>query len=169
MPAMTVVVSAAPPPALPGEPRWAANLASRPDRKNAVVEALVGVMTERGLVVSDDLPWLRLCLEEVLQNAMYHGNQGDPVFSVSLVLHHDDPPTRWWLRVDDDGQGFSPSDIPSLDDDLALRREHGRGILLMRDWLDLLSYWHGGRTALLERRVPGRCGPDQATGGTSRR
>ncbi len=123
---------------------------SRVDRKQAMLDELAGALVERCWVAGDDREWLLLCLDEVLVNAMVHGNEGDPALDVEAEIRCDGE--SWRLTVSDQGGGFSADDVPDPDDSASLLLEHGRGIRIMRAWLDDLSYWCGGACAALTRR-----------------
>ncbi len=123
---------------------------SRIDLKQQIMDDVVDLLIGRGWVVEDDRVWLYLCFAEVVVNAMMHGNEGDPRLEVTVTVRIDDQ--RWVVTVADQGDGFSESAIPdpSLPESLLL--EHGRGIRIMQDWLDELSYYRGGSVAWLARR-----------------
>lgn len=141
-----------PPPAIP-EILLRRTSPSLPDEQAALVDAVVAVLTDRGWVDAEGEVWLRLCLEEAVANAMLHGNQGDPELTVELVLGRDGD--RWVLTVADRGRGFDPADLPVIDGDdpETLLREHGRGVHLMQEWLDELTWYQDGSTVLLARRI----------------
>src|SRR5262249_27203083 len=57
-----------------------------------------------------DIFSIRLALEEALVNAIKHGNQMDPdkrVFVTYCVT-----PTRFEIKITDEGAGFNPEDVP---------------------------------------------------------
>jgi anti-sigma regulatory factor (Ser/Thr protein kinase) len=110
-------------------------------------------MLARGLIASRDREWLALCVGEALINAMVHGDEADPDLAVEVALEADE--RAWRLRIHDQGDGFEAEAIPSTEDAEALEREHGRGIRLMRSWLDHLAYFDHGATAVLERARDG--------------
>jgi serine/threonine-protein kinase RsbW/non-specific serine/threonine protein kinase len=115
------------------------------------VDELVAVFMARAWVDEEGATWLRLCLDEALVNAMYHGNQGDPNLMVTVRVGRIDD--HWCLEVVDQGAGFTEADVPSGDDPEALLREHGRGLLLMLEWLDSLRYYQGGRIVHMRRHI----------------
>ncbi len=150
---------------LPGEaPRpgtcvFERGFASRVDLKQEVLDAIAGVLTERGLVSEDDHPWLMLCLDEAVVNAMLHGNEGDAAASIEVAVLVDDQ--RWTVIVADQGSGFAADAVPDGEDPQSLLLEHGRGIRILAEWLDELTYYRSGATVLMARRradrpVPGR-------------
>lgn len=140
----------------PGEPPacgpvvFARSWPSRVDRKQDYLDELADALIGRGWVAAADREWLGLCLDEVLVNAMLHGNEGDPRLPIEVALH--DAGAQWVLLVADRGEGFRPGDVPDIEDPESLLLEHGRGIRIMGEWLDRLAYYRGGSTALLARR-----------------
>jgi serine/threonine-protein kinase RsbW len=147
----------APPPIHAGEPPrsgtcvFARTYPSRIDRKQAIIDEVAAVLVERHWVTGEDLHWLNLCLDEVVVNAMLHGNEGDPDLDMGIALYEDGG--RWVLIVTDQGEGFAADTLPDLDDPQSLLLEHGRGIRIMCEWLDELSYYRGGAAAVLIRRI----------------
>lgn len=146
---MSLQMHAGPPPAH-GDCILDEDVASRPDLKEQLIDRYAGLLNDRGWVIGGELNWLHLCLEETLVNAMVHGNEGDPDLSVNVTIWDDGD--SWELVVRDRGDGFSPDEVPDPADPDALLFEHGRGILLMQDWLDELRYHDDGATAVLRRR-----------------
>lgn len=113
-------------------------------------------------------------LEEALLNAMYHGN-----LEVSSELKEQDHQafytladqrrlsTPWinrriyvncWLSpqeakfvIRDDGKGFDPATLPDPTDPENLARPFGRGVMLMRAFMDSVSYNSTGNEVTLQR------------------
>lgn len=141
---------------LPDEPPrtgtcvFARRYPSRLDWKPAILDAIADEVGGRGWVLGEDLHWLHLCLDEVIVNAMLHGNEGDPELEIEVALYDDGD--RWTLLIIDQGDGFELGNLPDLDDPETLLLEHGRGIRIMREWLDDLTYYRNGACALLSRR-----------------
>jgi len=89
-----------------------------------------------------DLQAVQLALEEALVNAFKHGNSLDPGKSVyvSYLVHEH----QAWFRIEDQGTGFAVDAVP--DPTLPENRERpcGRGIFLMRNFMDVVRYnWAG--------------------------
>ena len=133
---------------------------SRIDLKQQIMDELVDLLIGRGWVAEDDRAWLYLCFDEVVVNAMLHGNEGDPRLEVTLTVRADDQ--RWVVTVADQGEGFSESAIPDPAQPESLMLEHGRGIRIMQEWLDDLSYYRGGSVAWLARRRADAANPTPA-------
>jgi len=92
-----------------------------------------------------------LCFDEALTNAMVHGNAMDPSKKVRVWLFCDD--AQWGAVIEDEGDGFSPEDVPAEGDDEEddLLRESGRGLLLMDNYLDGLLYNRAGNRLMMTR------------------
>lgn len=123
---------------------------SRVDLKQQAIDVVADLLVGRGWVVADERSWLVLCLDEAITNAMLHGNEGDPRLMVEVTVIDDG--RRWHVGISDQGEGFTAAAIPDPDDAASLLLEHGRGIRLMRAWLNSLTYWRGGATVVLARK-----------------
>jgi serine/threonine-protein kinase RsbW len=101
----------------------------------------------------DDRFAVRLALEEALVNAMKHGNRMDATRQVRLAYRVS--PQQVEIRVTDEGIGFTPEWVPDPTIDENLRRPCGRGIMLMRSYMDKVSYSCAGREVyMIKRRRP---------------
>lgn len=134
----------------PGEVVFRRAWPSRLDAKQAALDGLAELLVGRGWVTEEDRPWLALCLDEAVTNAMLHGNEGDPRLDVEVAVALE--PERWHLAISDQGHGFTPDAVPDPNDPASLLLEHGRGIRLMREWLESLTYWRNGATVVLSRK-----------------
>ena len=81
---------------------------------------------------------IRLSFEEAAVNAMKHGNRMDPARFVRL--RYQITPERAEIRVADEGPGFDPCLVPDPTCDENLQRPCGRGIMLIRAYMDEVSY-----------------------------
>lgn len=86
---------------------------------------------------------IRLAFEEALVNAMKHGNGMDP--SRQVVLGYRVSPECIQIHVRDEGTGFDPCCVPDPTTDENLQRPCGRGIMLMRSYMDTVKYDCRGR------------------------
>lgn len=109
---------------------------------NSVLETLRGF---KGLA---DPITLRLCLEELLHNAMEHGNRCDEAKKVYITVKAE--PRRATIRVRDEGEGFDfDRVIDSKTADPSIVSERGRGLLIVRHYSDELRYNREGNEATL--------------------
>ena len=97
---------------------------------------------------------VRLAFEEALVNAMKHGNRMDPSCQVRLAYRVS--PERVEIRITDEGKGFDSAAVPDPTADENLNKPCGRGIMLMRSYMDEVSYTSAGREVRLVkyRRTP---------------
>lgn len=94
---------------------------------------------------------IRLALEEAITNAVKHGNRGDRSKRVRISYHVDNDKAE--IRVADDGEGFDPAGIPDPTAPSRLALPNGRGIMLMRAYMDEVSYnGTGNEIRLLKRK-----------------
>jgi len=85
----------------------------------------------------DALHWVGVAIRESVINAIKHGNQGDSSKRVFVEFTTaDSVPPELRVSVRDEGEGFDPSDLA---DPLApenLLKGSGRGIFLIRSFMD---------------------------------
>ena len=116
--------------------------------KDGLVDAVIDALSEEGLLPPDDGDsQVTLCIDEAVVNAMEHGNGFDPQKKVRVRAFVE--PGRWGVLVEDEGGGFAESEIPSGTD---AELGHGRGVLLMRTFMDGMQYYCGGSAVLLEKK-----------------
>jgi len=118
--------------------------------KTALVYRMIRELKARQCLPAAGDPRAELCFDEAITNAMVHGNKLDSGRKVRVILCADGE--RWGAIVEDQGDGFKPSDIPNPDDLESALRESGRGILLMDGYLNELLYSMKGNRVLMIRR-----------------
>jgi CheY-like chemotaxis protein/anti-sigma regulatory factor (Ser/Thr protein kinase) len=151
------------------------------DNDDTLFPPLVGFLqdsaTQLGLCDETDRVRIGIALEEALVNALYHGNleldsslreadckaYGDLAHQRRLELPYRD--RRIHVRaqlardlgvfvVRDDGPGFNPCALPDPTDPANLERVTGRGVLLMRSFMDEICYNSTGNEVTLTKRRP---------------
>jgi CheY-like chemotaxis protein len=121
-----------------------------------------------------------IAVEEALLNALYHGNlelsadqlrearsalisngngnmieqrrQQTPYRDRRIHFHVSVSATEAQFVVRDEGPGFNPGDVPDPTDPANLERESGRGLLLMRSFMDDVQYSKTGNQVTLVKR-----------------
>ena len=81
---------------------------------------------------------LRLSLEEAFANAIRHGNQQDNTKHISVRYSVDEECIE--IFVADEGIGFDPRKVPDPTEEKNLQKPTGRGIMLMRSYMNLVEY-----------------------------
>jgi serine/threonine-protein kinase RsbW len=95
---------------------------------------------------------ISLAVEEALINAIKHGNRGDASKKVTVVA--DVGPELARIVVVDEGGGFDPSSVPDPTLDENLEKPSGRGIMLMRAYMDEVSFNRQGNAVTMIKRRP---------------
>jgi len=81
---------------------------------------------------------IKLALEESLHNAIEHGNGRDPKKKIEISYEID--PRQVSITVTDQGPGFNPDNVPDPTVDENLEKPGGRGIMLMKAYMDEVSF-----------------------------
>ena len=90
---------------------------------------------------------VKLALEEAMTNAFRHGNKCDP--SKHIIVRYQVTTERIEIEINDEGEGFEPESVPDPTLPENIDRPHGRGIMLMRSYLDEVEYCKGGHAVRL--------------------
>ena len=120
-------------------PKLHANLvlASRFENIEVAERALVDLCHRAGCA-EDEEYWLVTALREAVANAVRHGNQQDPGRVVKIAYEIVNSTVT--IRVEDEGEGFDPEDIPDPTDPENLLRPSGRGIFYMRQFMSRVDF-----------------------------
>lgn len=93
---------------------------------------------------------VRLALEEALTNAVRHGNMNDP--SKTITVRYSVNDERAVIIVRDEGCGFVPENVPDPTTPERLRVPNGRGLMLIRSYMDEVEYRDQGRELRVVKR-----------------
>ncbi len=95
---------------------------------------------------------IKLALEEALCNAVRHGNRNDA--SKKVTVRYAVTPEMAVVIVRDEGSGFIPDEIPDPTSVDRLPRPDGRGIMLLRAYMDKVEFRdHGREVYFMKRRT----------------
>ena len=113
------------------------------------------IVVEEVLQVLEDLKWPRhqvfgihLAMGEAIANAIKHGNQTDPRKQVHIQSKISKSLLR--VRVTDEGPGFDPTTLPDPTAPENLESTTGRGIMVMRNYMDRVEFCEKGNSTRLE-------------------
>jgi serine/threonine-protein kinase RsbW len=81
---------------------------------------------------------IRLAMEEALCNAIKHGNGMNPRKQVKVQCDID--ARQAVIIITDQGAGFDPAKVPDPTADENLEKPSGRGIMLMRAYMDEVCF-----------------------------
>jgi len=100
---------------------------------------------------------VRLSLEEALSNAIKHGNKHDR--SKKITVSAEVAPEATAITVADEGEGFDPRALPDPTTDENLEKPCGRGIMLMRAYMDEVTFnAKGNEVRMVKHRSPAPAG-----------
>jgi serine/threonine-protein kinase RsbW len=85
----------------------------------------------------EDLDRIGMSVRECMVNAVVHGNRYNAHKKVQLSLSR--TPERLTIRIADQGEGFDPGELPDPVAGDNLLRHSGRGIFLMKTFMDDLQ------------------------------
>jgi serine/threonine-protein kinase RsbW len=114
-----------------------------------VVQEITAVL--KRLDWCDDIDLVVLAIREALSNALLHGNRCDPekTITISVALKNDG---SLFVSVKDTGSGFDPNALPNPLAVENLLSKHGRGIFLMRQFMDEVEFNFDHGTEVRMRR-----------------
>lgn len=153
----------------------------------ALTNDLHQLIQARGVFCENTCLKISNAIDEALLNAYYHGNlevsselrEGDASRFHQLAderreiapyrdrrIHVQISMTAEHLCVEirDEGPGFRPDDVPDPTDDRFLERAHGRGIMLMRMFMDQVEFNEIGNQVVLTKKISPPPQGDSANG-----
>ncbi len=123
-----------------------------------VVEATEMVARQAALekkISEDEIDQLGIAVRECVVNAVSHGNGYRRDKSVYFTVSSD--ATQLKIAIEDEGEGFDPDAVPDPTQGDNLFQTSGRGLLLMRSFVDELSIGHtteGGTEVVMVKNLP---------------
>ena len=107
----------------------------------------------------DSVHWVSVAVRESVINAIKHGNCNDvhKRVHVEFTSLQDGERPGIVILVRDEGCGFDPSSLPDPLAQENLLKTHGRGIFLMRSFMDEMSFERaaqGGMQVRMVKRIP---------------
>ncbi len=116
-----------------------------------LVVRLAEFLVKEGLIVEKERNRIGLCIEEACLNAVAHGNKRDFKKLVRVKIYLND--LSWSIRVDDEGNGFDLSKVPSPVSEHGMWGERGRGLSLISLYMDKVVYYHNGSTLVMSKEL----------------
>ena len=149
------------------------------ENDRSLIPPLVGYLQEHllrlGIVEEGEVTRVGIALDEALANALFHGNldidsslreQDNDAYHRLAIDRSQVPPyadRRIYvdaamtaagaeITVRDEGNGFDPSSIPDPTDPANLDKVSGRGVLLMRTFMDDVIFNEAGNAVTMKKR-----------------
>ena len=117
---------------------------SLPSEASALVPVYQDILAEllaKGYA-DEDIFSIHLALEEAFLNAVRHGNADDP--SKHVLFDYIISSEKADFFITDEGEGFKPADIPDPRSGENLFKAGGRGLFLIRHYMDVAEYSEKG-------------------------
>ncbi|MGD2095574.1 MAG: ATP-binding protein [Phycisphaerales bacterium] len=97
----------------------------------------------------DDIFAVHLALEEAFLNAIKHGNKMDP--SKDVKIDYSVTADKIEISITDEGDGFKLESVVDPRFGESLYRPGGRGLLLMRSYMDVIKFNDKGNSMYMVR------------------
>ncbi len=112
-----------------------------------IVENVIDEVTTRIGIKQENYGKILVSTLEAVNNAILHGNNGDPAKYVNIAINFAD--NRLKITVRDEGTGFSPGEIPDPTVPENLEELDGRGVFLMSHLADTIRYSKKGNAVTM--------------------
>lgn len=112
-----------------------------------MIESFIDNAKERFHLNEDMYGNIMIAVTEAVNNAIKHGNGSDSSKNVSLSLSLDENLLRFVVK--DEGKGFDFNSLPDPTAPENLEKPGGRGIFLMKNLSDEVSFLENGRVVEL--------------------
>jgi serine/threonine-protein kinase RsbW len=113
-------------------------------------------------VPEDELHRVGISVREAMVNAVVHGNRYNRNKKVYFRVHSNAESVS--ISVGDEGNGFNPDTVPDPNAEENVLRQSGRGIMLIRAFMDgyeVLPRPGGGTEVRMVKRLPGAASTKQ--------
>lgn len=120
-----------------------------------LAESIVKRVAEASGFEEDDVHKIGMAVREGVINAYNYGNQHDRRKKIRIIVELE--PDKMTVHVLDEGKGFELTEVPDPLAEENLLRTSGRGIFLMRAFMDDLTVRRGpagGAELVMSKRLP---------------
>ena len=107
-----------------------------------IVEKLVDDICVRFNVNEDNYGNILIASTEAVNNAIHHGNKSNPMSEVKVSYEVKDKELTF--IIEDEGAGFDFESLPDPTDPKNIEKPHGRGVFLMKNLSDDISFSEDG-------------------------
>ena len=112
-----------------------------------LVERLIEDVCQIYSVNEDCYGNMLIAVTEAVNNAILHGNKGDPEKFVKIGFESDD--NTLVFSVTDEGPGFDFQSLPDPTDPANIDKISGRGVFLMSNLADFIKFEQNGSKVML--------------------
>jgi serine/threonine-protein kinase RsbW len=112
------------------------------------IEAFISRFYGNNDHIEDSYGNILIALTEGVNNAIFHGNKNDP--SKVVLIHMEVAESEVVFTIEDQGNGFDYNAVPDPTLPENLEKLNGRGIFLMRNLADAISFENNGTRVKLK-------------------
>ncbi|SMD34804.1 serine/threonine-protein kinase RsbW [Reichenbachiella faecimaris] len=117
-----------------------------------IIESFIDNAKEQYNFTDDIYGNIMIAVTESVNNAIVHGNQSDKSKNVHLSLNLEDNQVKF--TIEDEGPGFDYDNLPDPTAPENLEKPGGRGIFLMKNLCDEVSFIDNGKKVILSFYLP---------------
>lgn len=92
-----------------------------------------------------------VAITEAVNNAIYHGNQANPTKNIDIFFKSFSDHVSFIVK--DEGPGFNYESLPDPTNPENIEKPNGRGVFLMRNLADKVSFEDNGSKVVLDFKV----------------
>jgi len=117
----------------------------------ALIEAYRRILSklEANGFSKEDIFAVHLALQEAFTNAITHGNKMSP--NKEVKIDYSVGSDKFEVSMTDEGEGFDPDAVPDPRYGENLYKPAGRGLLLMRSYMDVVEFNEHGNSVYMAR------------------
>ncbi len=112
-----------------------------------IVEKLIDEVCAKYEINEDNYGNILIAVTEAVNNAIHHGNKSDPKAEVKIYFKVNNK--ELIFTIEDEGPGFDYDSLPDPTDPKNIEKPHGRGVFLMRNLSDDISFEKEGSTVTM--------------------
>jgi serine/threonine-protein kinase RsbW len=117
-----------------------------------LVERLIEDVCDLFNIAEDYYGNILVAITEAVNNAIQHGNKSIPEKKISIFFKSF--PDRISFTIQDEGAGFNYEKLPDPTNPENIDKPNGRGVFLMRNLADRVSFEDNGSKVILDFKVP---------------
>ncbi|MDQ3046563.1 MAG: ATP-binding protein [Bacteroidota bacterium] len=116
-----------------------------------LVERMIEDVCEVFNISEDFYGNILVAITEAVNNAIYHGNEANPSKSIDIYFKSHSGYVSFIVK--DEGKGFNFDNLPDPTNPENIEKENGRGVFLMRNLADKVSFEDNGSKVVLDFKV----------------
>lgn len=133
---------------MPSKWKYDQRIASDPDLCAPIIAQLLDQLASFGWSTKDSFG-IHMAMEEAILNAIRHGNECRAGTFVHVTMELDE--LQFSSTVTDEGSGFDPNEVPDPTEDSNLNKCSGRGVMLIKHFVDEVKYNRCGNSVTLSK------------------